>query len=203
MQSTVPVQEVYNSLRTAINEYWAMSTLTKNFFLFIFNWALATIYRKHLRERSLITETYSGDAAKQFDLNYPTRRILSVINLDENTPLKRFKTKGWDEDSDYYYITETNKINFDKDVSSFEIKYYRYPNKLDDVGSNVIDLPVHMHLTLYYLIMVWVLPLFLWEWMWQLMSNFFDMANNDIMDLKKDEEMNDDVQQIQPNGFMV
>lgn len=203
MQSTVPVQEVYNSLRTAINEYWAMSTLTKNFFLFIFNWALATIYRKHLRERSLITETYSGDAAKQFDLNYPTRRILSVINLDENTPLKRFKTKGLDEDSDYYYITETNKINFDKDVSSFEIKYYRYPNKLDDVGSNVIDLPVHMHLTLYYLIMVWVLPLFLWEWMWQLMSNFFDMANNDIMDLKKDEEMNDDVQQIQPNGFMV
>ena len=203
MQSTVPVQEVYNSLRTAINEYWAMSTLTKNFFLFIFNWALATIYRKHLREWSLITETYSGNAAKQFDLNYPTRRILSVINLDENTPLKRFKTKGWDEDSDYYYITETNKINFDKDVSSFEIKYYRYPNKLDDVGSNVIDLPVHMHLTLYYLIMVWVLPLFLWEWMWQLMSNFFDMANNDIMDLKKDEEMNDDVQQIQPNGFMV
>jgi len=35
------------------------------------------------------------------------------------------------------------------------------------------------------------------------MSNFFDMANNDIMDLKKDEEMNDDVQEIVPKGFMV
>lgn len=203
MQSTVPVQEVYNSLRTAINEYWAMSTLTKNFFLFIYNWALASIYRKHLREWALITETYTGDAAKQFELNYPPRRILSVTNLDEDTKLKRLKTKWWADASDYYYITETNKINFDKDVSSFEISYYRYPNKLEDVGSNIIDLPVHMHITLYNLIMVWILPLFLWEWMWQLMSNFFDMANNDIMDLKKDEEMNDDVQEIVPKGFMV
>ena len=107
------------------------------------------------------------------------------------------------DDSWYYYITDTNKINFAEASVWFEITYYRYPEKQSTVGSNLIDLPAHAHVTLYNLLMVSILPLFLGEWMWQLMSNYYDMANWDIMDMKKDEEMNDDVQQIVPTGHMI
>lgn len=191
MFSNVTAGTLLTSIRHNLNEYMAASVLTDSFFIFHLNNAIKSIYTKDLWSWSRYREEVELVDWK-WTLTYRPRRILFVRDISTGDKSVFQEYNFSDESNEFnerkYFVRNWKGIEiFNKDDSTkVEVFYYRFPKTLTSFDDK-LDIPIMFNDVVYNYLMVNLTPVWLGEWVWQMMGNFKDLWDSEVGRLKIDD----------------
>jgi len=190
MFNNVAIKTFYSPVRVGLNEYMSWTVLDAWYFLFHLNNVLDEIWSSHRWSFAKMSEVYTDITAKaDRTLNYIPREILKVVADWEEYKQYSF----WSNDINFdaasswerFYTIFENVITFSRPVTTFKIYYYRHHVQHTSVD-DILDLPARFNWMLWLMLMVYMLPLWLWEWVSQQMVNYDQKAQMQLMTKKKE-----------------
>lgn len=160
------------------------SLFTKSFLLDLLNDSLDYIYTSHNWSWNIVEETITPTTwSDAITLPTPAQDIFSVKDSDDNTYKQVTLPWWWDNE----FKLDWDVLKFNKTLESDITVVYRRWNKKFDISNqwNYLDIPSGYNSILRWLMLTDILPLWLWEWGWWLMNNYFNRANDALIKKSK------------------
>lgn len=183
MFSNITAEDMRWMCKILFWDYADTALSTKEHYVFHLNNAINKIYAKKQWTWNLL-EFESNATAKSFTLPYSMLELVYIyVNDWESFERVQFITpdlEWWN-----FYQIISNSIIFAKEISYIKLVYRKKPNRYTvDSLSNELDIPSDLNEALYNYICAKMIPVYLWEWVWSLITlykSFFDDNINEQM----------------------